>query len=236
MILRVEHISKSFNDLDVLADVSFTLVPGTITSLFGENGSGKTTLFHILAGFLKQSDGRVYFRDEDLYDKPAVEIDALGIGRIWQTPRIFKNITVQDNLLLAARNHPGERLRNYILRPSSIWEWEKALKIKSLEIAEQIQLAVQHQKTAGALSFGQQKLLSIGMLLMNDADLLLLDEPFSGVNENMIDALSSVFIALTKSGKTILLIEHNRAKATMISDKVLHLLKGRIAEDSRLAK
>lgn len=230
MILKVEHISKSFNGLNVLKDVSFLVHEGTITSLFGENGSGKTTLFHIIAGFLKPTSGNVYFQDENLHHKSADEIDELGIGRTWQSPRIFKNLSVQDNLLLATKDHPGERLLNYILKPGIIWREETRRKIRAKKVCGEVGLAGKLQKTAGDLSYGQQKLLSIGMLLMNDAELLLLDEPFAGVNTQMIDAISKVLLQLKESGKAVLLVEHNRSKATEISDKVLHLVKGRIEE------
>jgi len=230
MILKVEHISKSFNGLSVLKDVSFELSEGTITSLFGENGSGKTTLFHIIAGFLKPTSGKVYFQDENLHHKSAAEIDELGIGRTWQTPRIFKNMSIQDNLLLATKDHPGELLLNYFLKPGIIWREETNRKVRAEKVCDEIGLAGKLQKTAGALSYGQQKLLSIGMLLMNDAELLLLDEPFAGVNAKMVDAISELLLQLKERGKTVLLVEHNRSKATEISYKVLHLVKGRIQE------
>lgn len=231
MILKVEHISKSFNGLTVLEDVSFVIAKGTITSLFGENGSGKTTLFHIISGFLKPSAGKVFFKGRDLYRKSAAEIDELGIGRTWQSPRVFRNLSVQDNLVLSARDHPGERVLNYLLKPSIIWQEEKKRKARAVQVCEEVGLAGKLHKTAGELSFGQQKMLSIGMLLMNDAQLLLLDEPFAGVNIKMVDAIAEVLLRLKERGKTVLLVEHNRRKASEISDKVLHLVKGRIKEE-----
>ncbi|MEX0813709.1 MAG: ATP-binding cassette domain-containing protein [Chitinophagales bacterium] len=228
MILHVKHISKSFNGLTVLKDISFELESGSITSLFGGNGSGKTTLFHIIAGFLKPDTGKVFFNDKDLYGKSAIEIDQLGIGRVWQSPRVFKNLSVEDNLLLATKNHPGERILNYLFKPATIWQEEKERKAKAEKVLKEIGLAGKLQKTAGALSFGQQKLLSIGMLLMNEAELLLLDEPFAGVNGKMVDSISEVLLRLKESGKTILLVEHNRKKAREISDAVFQLIKGHI--------
>ena len=231
MILEVEHISKSFNGIKVLQDVSFAVSVGTITSVFGENGSGKTTLFHIIAGFLKPSDGKVFFQSHDLYRKSAAAIDELGIGRTWQSPRVFKNLSVEDNLMLASKAHPGEQVLNYFLKPGTIWQEEKKRKVRAEKVCSEIGLAGKLEETAGALSFGQQKLLSIGMLLMNDAELLLLDEPFAGVNAKMVNAISEVLLRLKESGKTIILVEHNRTKATEISDKVLHLVKGNIQKE-----
>lgn len=231
MILRVEHIGKSFNGLTVLKDVSFSLEAGSICCLFGENGSGKTTLFHIIAGFMKPGAGKVFFNDLDLYGKSAMEIDQLGIGRVWQSPRVFKNLSVEDNLLLATKDHPGERVLNYLFKPKTIWQQEKERKVRAADVLGESGLAGKLQKTAGKLSFGQQKLLSIGMLLMNEAELLLLDEPFAGVNGKMVDNISEVLLRLKENGKTILLVEHNRNKAREISDTVFQLIKGRIEEE-----
>lgn len=231
MILKVEHISKSFNGRTVLKGVSFEIAEGTITSLFGENGSGKTTLFHIIAGFLKPSDGKVFFKENDLYGKSVAKIDELGIGRTWQSPRVFKNLSVQDNLMLATKNHPGELVLNYLLKPQTIWQEEKNRKARAGKVCKEIGLDAKLQETAGVLSYGQQKLLSIGMLLMNDAKLLLLDEPFAGLNAQMVGEISEVLLRLKESGKTILLVEHNRTKATEISDKLLYLVKGHVEQE-----
>jgi len=235
MILEMRHISKSFNGLKVLEDVSFSLQLGTITSLFGENGSGKTTLFHIISGFIKANSGEVLFKGVNLNGNSSVEIARLGVGRVWQTPRICKNLSVLDNLVLASKSHPGESAINYFIRPRLIWQEEKKRKAIAAGISEDIGLAGKLQKTAGSLSFGQQKLLSTGMLLMNDCELLLMDEPFAGVNALMIDHISEVMLGLKKQGKTICMIEHNRTKAKAISDITLTLVKGVIEHKEKLS-
>lgn len=229
-ILELKHISKSFNGLVVLEDVSFSLKSGSITALFGENGSGKTTLFHIVSGFLKANKGEVTYQGNDLYGKSAVEISRLGIGRIWQTPRLFKNLSVADNILLAVKDHPGDKVLNYFFHPRLIWKEEKQNRVRMEAVAADIGLTGKLKKTAGALSFGQQKLLSIGMLLMNGAQLLLLDEPFAGINPLMIDHISVAIKGLKLQGKTICIIEHNRGKAKEIADNTFLLIKGRIEE------
>jgi len=234
MILEMRHISKSFNGLKVLEDVSFSLQLGTITSLFGENGSGKTTLFHIISGFIKANSGEVLFKGVDMNGNSSVEIARLGVGRVWQTPRICKNLTVLDNLVLASKSHPGESAINYFIRPRLIWLVEISRKARAASISEDIGLAGKLQKTAGSLSFGQQKLLSTGMLLMNDCELLLMDEPFAGVNSLMVDHISEVMLGLKKQGKTICMIEHNRTKAKVISNNTLTLVKGIIEQTEKI--
>ncbi len=230
MILELRHIKKSFDGLHVLEDVSFSIAEGTITSLFGENGSGKTTLFHIITGFLKADSGEIIFNGNGIGGESAVEIARHGIGRVWQNPRIFRNLSVLDNLSLPFRNHPGEKLRNYFFRPGAVYAEEKRIKERARSIASEISLVGKLGKTAGSLSLGQQKLLSTGMLLMSDAALLLLDEPFAGISPQMVEHISEVLLNLKNRSKTICLIEHNRVRAEAISDQTILIKKGRIAE------
>lgn len=230
MILQLKNINKSFEGLKVLDNISFSLQSGSITSLFGENGSGKTTLFHIISGFLKPDSGTIFFNEKNINDYTAVKIANNGIGRVWQHPRFFRNLSVLDNLILPARTHPGEKILNYLLHPKNILATEKQLKEQTYIISENVNLTGKLQKTAGSLSLGEQKLLSIGMLLMSDAVLLLMDEPFAGVNPQMIEHISNVLINLKNNNKTICLIEHNHKKAEEVSDRVITLVKGRIIE------
>ncbi len=229
-ILSVENLDKSFNGLTVLKDISFALPQGKITTLFGDNGSGKTTLFHIIFGFLLPDKGNVVYKGQKLNGKTPVEISLMGVGRVWQSPRVCQNLSLLDNLMIASRDHPGEKWSNYFIRPQLIFREEKRIKEQALQVAKEIGLVGKLGKTAGSLSFGQQKLLSIGMLLMNNAELLILDEPFAGVNAQMVDHVSEVLVALREKGKTIFFIEHNITKAMSISDLTLTLTKGSITQ------
>lgn len=231
-ILEIKGITKSFDGLVVLDKACCSVQEGTISAFFGENGSGKTTLFHIISGFMKADAGEIFYKQLPLAHSTPAGIAHLGIGRVWQNPRICKNLSVLDNLMLASRNHPGEFLLNYFLHPFRIDQEEKMRRKIAVETAEQIALSEYLLDSAGALSFGQQKLLSIGMLLINEATLLLLDEPFAGVNAKMIERISEVMIKLKVNGKTIMMIEHNRAKAKIISDTQFFVTKGKVIEES----
>jgi ABC-type branched-subunit amino acid transport system ATPase component len=230
MILELQHIKKTFGSLNVLDDISLGILPGTVTAIFGENGSGKTTLFHLISGFLKPDAGIILFHQKSLEGQSPFEIAKRGIGRVWQTPRVFLNLPVLDNLILAAHEHPGNHILNYLIRPNAILQAEKQLKERASAIAGTVNLAGKLQKTAGSLSLGQQKLLSTGMLLMGDASLLLMDEPFAGLSPQMVDHISEVVSGLRGEGKSICLIEHNRHKAVKISDTTISIVKGKIGE------
>jgi ABC-type branched-subunit amino acid transport system ATPase component len=229
-ILEINGLSKAFGGLRILSGVSMSLSKSSIVSLFGENGSGKTTLFHLVTGFLKADKGSISYQGRDITNQSAAHIAQLGIGRVWQSPRIFKNISVLDNLMLAANNHPGEKLINYLINPGAVRSAETSRRQLATEMAEVVALEGKLGETAGALSFGQQKLLSLGMLLMEDTELLLLDEPFAGVNTKNIRELSDVLLRLKARGKCLVLIEHNRSAARAISDRVFFLNKGTIHE------
>jgi ABC-type branched-subunit amino acid transport system ATPase component len=227
-LVEIKHIGMSFGGLTVLQDISLSLSGGTISALFGENGCGKTTLFHIIAGFQPASHGMISYRGKDIGGQGPVAIAKLGIGRLWQTPRVFKNLSTEDNLLAAWPDHPGEVLWNHLLRPAAVRRNEKAAKAEAINVLEEVGLTDKAGTVAGALSFGQQKLLSVGMLLMNGAEVLLMDEPFAGVNALMIDHISQTLLRLREKGRTICLIEHNRAKARVIADHTYMLSKGHI--------
>lgn len=225
-VLQIQHVSKSFNGLNVLRDVTFEIQKGTVNSLFGSNGSGKTTLFNIITGYLKADSGQIKFKEFSLHDKESKDIARYGLGKIWQTPRVFDNLTVGENLVLAVPDHPGEKLLHYLFAIKKIISEEDKRREKAASIAETISLTEKLNEPAGSLSLGQKKLLSIGMVMMNNASLFLLDEPFSGVNSEMIVRISNVLNKLKEQGKTVLMIEHNHKKAGAISDQVFLLQNG----------
>lgn len=229
IILQISNLIKSFNGIRAVDNISFSIEKATVTSIIGPNGAGKTTLFNLINGFINQDSGCVYYKGRKI-DKLSPENRAkIGIGRLWQDIRLFRNMTVLENLLVAKKNNPGEIVRRNFFLPKSIAKFEK----HNIELAEEIlgfiNLKIQQNTLAQNLSYGQQKLLAIGRLLMNDAELLLLDEPFAGVNPIMIDEISELIKKIVEQGKTILMIEHNVPKALSISDFVFVMDEGKIA-------
>ncbi|MBK7254015.1 MAG: ATP-binding cassette domain-containing protein [Ignavibacteria bacterium] len=200
--LELKNIDKSFDGLKIINNLSFKLQKETITGLFGENGSGKTTLFNIISGFLKPDSGEIVYKEKLLISNYSPsEISKAGIGKVWQKPRVFMNLSLEDNLLVASTQHPGINFLNYIINPIDIFKKENSLKEKAKYLIEDVGLLNDSNKVAGELSFGQQKLLSIAMLLMNDSDLLMLDEPFAGVHLKMIEHISEVLLSLKNQGR-----------------------------------
>jgi len=217
-ILNVEDLSKSFDGLKLFERVNISLCPGTINSLFGSNGSGKTTFFNLIGGYDKPDAGRIHFEGLAIKFHNEFAIAKAGIGRMWQDPNVFPNHTVMQNLLVSAKSHPGEYFLNYVFKRSLIKKREVNLTDKACDVLQMFRLGGKSDQFAGSLSLGERKLLSISMLLMNDARLLLLDEPFSSVNPDTIERISEVLVRLKQEGRTIFMIEHKIRFAEAISD------------------
>jgi len=227
-ILEISNLFKSFDGLTAVDDVSLSIEKGTIASIIGPNGAGKTTLFNLINGFIRQDSGFIRYKGASVDELSPTHRAILGIGRLWQDIRLFKNMTVLDNLLVAKKNNPGERVLRNFFSTRAVAESEK----HNLDLAEKtlqfVYLEHKRNSLAQDLSYGQQKLLALGRLLMNDAELLLLDEPLAGVNPKMINDIQGMIRQLVVEGKTILMIEHNLPKAMEISDIVYVMDEGRI--------
>lgn len=217
-ILHIENLSKSFEGLRLFEDVNITLQQGTINSLFGGNGSGKTTFFNLIGGYEKPDAGKIHFNGLTIKYHNEFSIAKAGVGKMWQEPSVFPNHTVLQNLLVSDKTHPGEYFFNYFFRLRSIKKKEHELKDKAMDILQRFRLKDKSEQLAGSLSLGERKLLSIAMLLMNDARLLLLDEPFSAIKPDTIERISNALTELRGAGKTVFMIEHKIKFAEAISD------------------
>jgi len=227
-LLEIQHLAKSFDGVKAVDHVSFAIEPGTITSIIGPNGAGKTTLFNLVAGFLRRDAGTIHYKGKAIDDLSPSQRAGLGVGRLWQDIRVFRNMTARENLLVAQKHQPGEKISNYLLRYKNVDKLEKQNREAAERVIKFIRLDHKQNSLAQDLSYGQQKLLALGRLLMNEAELLLLDEPTAGVNPLMIDEILALIQMLVKEGKTVLMIEHNVPKAMSISDWVYVMDEGRI--------
>lgn len=227
-ILEISSLSKSFDGLKAVEDISFSIEKGTVASIIGPNGAGKTTLFNLINGFIRQDSGNIQYKGSGIDALSPAQRAILGIGRLWQDIRLFRNVTVLENLLVAKKNHPGEKVLNALLGLRGATEFENENLIAAEKVLNFILLDHKRNSLAQDLSYGQQKLLALGRLLMNEAELLLLDEPFAGVNPKMINDIQELIKQLVSDGKTVLMIEHNLPKAMEISDIVYVMDEGKI--------
>ncbi|WP_276272205.1 ABC transporter ATP-binding protein [Haloarcula litorea] len=224
-VLRTDGVTKRFGGLTAVDDVDVEVNEGEIVGLIGPNGAGKSTLFNCVTGTLDADEGSVYLQGEDVTDWPEYKIARAGLGRMFQETRIFGDMSVQKNLLLAAQEG-GEDVSDLLRRP------DDELLGRAQELLEYVDLGGLAEVRAGRLSFGQQKLIEFAMALMAEPEVLLMDEPAGGINPSMIENLIEyIRTANADEEATIFLIEHNMDFVMEIADRIYVLAHGeRIAE------
>lgn len=209
-MVELNDISKTIGGEALFSGVNLKLEPGSVAGIAGENGSGKTTLLNIISGMVAPDSGNVFLKELSVSGKSTRYRAELGLGRVFQHTRIFRYMSVLDNLLASVRSHPGESAFNCLFRPRKAYAFEKASRKRALDVLKGIQLQEKKADKAVTLSFGQQRLLSLGMALMNNPDILLLDEPFSGLSPKITDQMMDAIRRISGHKKTILIIEHDK--------------------------
>ncbi len=227
-LLEIENLNKSFDGVAAVKDVSFSMSKKSIVLITGENGAGKTTLFNLITGLDKPLKGKIIFNGNNIETKSALQISQLGIIRLYQRPRLFKNLMVWENLVSAVHNNSGNSFASLIFKSKVARQEDKMLKKKANALLAKFGLQDLSNQTAGELSYGQQKLISFCMIAMNGTQLALLDEPFAGLNPSTIEQISSMILQMRNEGITFLIIEHNINKALAIADIHIEMKEGAI--------
>jgi len=225
-MLKLENVSKSFGALKAVDQVSFELSMEGISGLIGPNGSGKTTLFHMITGFYKLDQGRIFFNREKISNLAPHLISQKGIKRTFQQTRVLPFLSVMDNLVAAAPNQAGEKILPLFFRPGQVKAQEQENMAKALDVLETIELITLKDLPAGDLSYGQQKLLELGRVLMSDPILIILDEPTAGINPSLIRQLVNILKTLRDTSIKIFLIEHNMPLVSELCDELFVMDSG----------
>jgi len=231
ILLETMELTKNFFGLTALDRVDFHVDEGEIVGLIGPNGSGKTTLFNCATGVLPVTGGRIKFKGEDITDLKTHEIALKGVSRTFQIIRIFPQMTVMENMLLAIQQHQGERIISCIFRTPHIRRLEKEARKRALELLDFVNITFLKDNLAGHLSYGQHKLLEFAMAFMSDPELVLLDEPAAAVNPTMIRKMMDHIVQLNERGYTFCIIEHNMDVVMELCNRIVVLNYGeKIAE------
>jgi branched-chain amino acid transport system ATP-binding protein len=225
-ILRVRRISKRFGGVAALDDVSMDVEQGSITALVGPNGAGKTTLFDLIGGFAQADAGEIMFKGRSIAGLPPEKVAQCGIGRTFQSTRLFLQMPVLENVMLAGQDSPSETLVAALVRSPRMLEQEAACRERALELLGSVGLRESASKPAGHLSQGQRKLLEIVRCLALRAELILLDEPMAGLSPAMVAEMERVIRQLRSAGNTIVFIDHNIQAVMELSDVVVVLSHG----------
>lgn len=227
-MLEAQGIYKHFGGVAALSGADLAVAEHSITGLIGPNGAGKSTLFAVLSCFLRPDRGQVLLFDKDITHTAAHSLVHKGIVRTFQVPREFRELTVLDNLMTAPLKQEGESIVNVFLRGAAVHKREEAIKRKAHDILTFLKIDHLTNELAKNLSGGQKKLLELGRALMTEPRILLLDEPFAGVNPVLIEQITERLRVLRESGMTLLIIEHNIRAVAELSDTLYVMAEGEI--------
>jgi len=226
-ILYLEDVSVSFDGFRAIRNLSLDIAPGELRCIIGPNGAGKTTMMDIITGKTRPDSGTVFFGSTiDLLRYKEAEIAGLGIGRKFQKPTVFEQLTVFENLELALKTDKG-------VRASLRFRLDSAQSDRLAEVLQTIHLAESVERLAGTLSHGQKQWLEIGMLLMQDPKLLLLDEPVAGMTDEETARTAELFLSL-KGRHSLVVVEHDMHFVQSISEKVTVLHEGAVLAEGPL--
>lgn len=228
-MLEVKNIGISFGGLKAVDNFSLTIEKGQLYGLIGPNGAGKTTIFNLLTGVYKADHGAIFLDGKELTGKSTIEINQAGIARTFQNIRLFKDLSVLDNVKVGLHNHHPYSTIEGILRLPRYYKVEKEMNARAMELLKVFDLDKECDYKASNLPYGKQRKLEIARALATDPKLLLLDEPAAGMNPNeTAELMDTIRFVRDNFDMTILLIEHDMKLVSGICEKLTVLNFGQV--------
>ena len=228
-ILDVQNLSISFGGLHAVDDFHITIEKGQLYGLIGPNGAGKTTVFNLLTGVYKPDEGIIRLDGQDITGRSTIEVNMAGVARTFQNIRLFKNLSVLDNVKVGLHNHFRYSTLEGILRLPRYHKVEKEMNERAMELLKVFDLDGQADFLASNLPYGKQRELAIARALATQPKLLLLDEPAAGMNPNETqDLMKTIRFVRDNFDVSILLIEHDMKLVSGICEKLTVLNFGRV--------
>jgi ABC-type branched-subunit amino acid transport system ATPase component len=227
-LLSIEEITKDYDGIRALDRVSLKVEKGRIKGLIGPNGAGKSTLFHLISGVEKPDSGKIYFKEKNITFMESYERSALGIGRTFQALQIWGNMTVVENIMTGMNRRLKGGLFSYGLWLPWVKRSEKKALKEAKEILDSLGLLGKWESMASQLPYGKQKLLELGRALAMNPELLLLDEPASGLTLTEIEQLSEQISRARREGVTVFIVEHHMGMVMGIADEIAVLHNGEL--------
>lgn len=234
LVLQVHNLSKHFGGIRAVEDLDFELERGKVTALVGPNGAGKSTVFNLVTGGIRPDHGTVILNGTDITGLRPDKVATLGMVRSFQDVRVIPRLSVLNNVALAVQGQAGERLSSLFGRPGVTRRDERRVQETARQWLEFVGLADVADVPAGALAFGQQKLVAIARVLATDAEVLLMDEPASGIDGAWVDVTLSLIDRLRSAGHTICIVEHSLHVVERLADVTYFMELGRVTAKGKL--
>ena len=228
VVLSVTGLSKRFGGITAAEQLNIELRRGTITALVGPNGAGKTTVFNLLTGAIRPDAGQIILNGQDISGFRPDQVAGHGMVRSFQDVRVFPRLSALDNVMLAIQGQPGEHAAGLFLRPMATARVEREAQARALEWLSFVGMEAFAGFPAGALAFGQQKLVALARVLATEAEVVLLDEPASGIDQQWVEVMLGLIEQLRDKGRTICIVEHNLHVVGRLADHTYFMELGRI--------
>ena len=232
-LLAAHSVVMQFGGMRAVDGMSLELKQGEILGLIGPNGAGKTTMFNLIAGSLKPTAGQIFAGSADVTREAPERRITHGIGRTFQIPRPFAEMTVLENVLTGAQVQAGENILANFVSPGKVAREERAAMDKARNLLDFLTLSHLANEPARVLSGGQRKLLELARVLMADPKVILLDEPAAGVNPALLEFIITRILDLNARGTTILLIEHNMDMVARLCGRIIVMAQGRLLREGK---
>lgn len=237
IILDVRNIAKSFGGLRAVDNCSFTVTRGSVTGLIGPNGAGKSTAANLITGFIRADAGQIVFDGKDIAHLPPYRVALRGLTRTFQITRELERMTVTENMMAAPHAQLGESFWLGLLGLPAVRRQENEYLRRALQLLRDFDLYHLRDEYAGNLSGGQRRLLELARVVMAQPKLLLLDEPFAGINPVLASRLSEYIEQMCREkGITFLIIEHNLAMVERLCHTVIVMALGRTIAEGTMAE
>jgi len=232
MLFSARGLHKSFGGVRAVRDVSFDVPEGAVFAIIGPNGAGKSTMLNLISGVYQPDSGTLNFGGRDLSGLPAHRRVRLGIARTFQKIRLFKQLSVLDNVVAGFHIHHDIPAWQYLVHGPAFRRDHARCRAEAMELLAFVGLAARRDTLAGSLSYGEQRMLEFARALATKPRLLLVDEPAAGLNASEVDSLLDRILTMRGKGVTVVVVEHNMELVMNVADRVLvmdygqHLFEG----------
>ena len=226
-LLQVQSLHKNFGGVKAVADTSFEVPAGAIFAIIGPNGAGKSTLLNMISGVYRPDSGSLSFKGTDLSAMPAHRRVRFGIARTFQKIRLFKQLSVLENVIAGFHVHHSIPAWQYVVHCAVFAEDQRRCREQAARLLDFVGMSARLQVLAGSLSYGEQRMLELARALATRPELLLIDEPAAGLNAAEVDGLLGRIRSLRSGGTAVILVEHNMDLVMNVADRIMVMDYGR---------